>query len=148
MHAVNDTFPIAGLCLPKQPRGRIPRIVVAIHEPTEIRSELKQQPQRLAHCPRQMGDGSIDAQYEIEARYDSARIGKVLELLAEVHDVGSVPDQRQVGVSKLLLQADEGDAWKREQRFQRDQWDRAIARIRPTGPRKSDFAPAMAGKAC
>ena len=64
----------------KLAQRRIPRTVVPISGPAEVGIEAVQNPNRFAKCAGQMRNRRIDADDEIEAVYESGRIGEVAEI--------------------------------------------------------------------
>src|SRR5580704_10902627 len=55
-HLFDNTFPVVGAGLSKQPRRRIPRAVVPIEQPAPIRDEWQHDPNRLSQCAGEMND--------------------------------------------------------------------------------------------
>jgi len=82
--AADHAVPVPGSGLPKLAHRPIPRTVVPISGPAEVGVETVQYPNRFAKCTGQMCNRSIDADYKIEAVYESRRVGKVMEILGEI----------------------------------------------------------------
>src|SRR5436305_11862910 len=103
-------FPSLRLGLAKQPHRRIPGRIGAIEQPAEIRGEGEQQPCRLAHRAREMRDGGIDADDQIERTDESRRVGEVLKLVRPVEQAHSRRRRLSLGGGGAFLQAEEIDA--------------------------------------
>src|SRR5271155_3129651 len=76
--AADHAAPVPGSGLAKLTQRRIPRTVIPILEPAEAGVETVQQPNRFSECAGQMRNRRIDADHEIEAVFESRRIGKVM----------------------------------------------------------------------
>lgn len=64
----------------KQPRGRIPRTVVAVIEPAPAAVEARQDKDRLGHGAGEMGDCGIDRDDKIEVGDQRRRILEAVQI--------------------------------------------------------------------
>src|SRR6266700_5185530 len=79
-HAFEHAFPIIDPWLPEQAPARVPGAVIAIDHPAEVGRERHQDPERPADGAREMHNGGIDGNNQIEERYQRRRVGKIVEL--------------------------------------------------------------------
>jgi len=77
-------FPGAWSWLAKQPHGGIPWRVGIMLSPTPIGGKRQQGPDRFAHGSCQMGDGSINRNYQIEVRYHCCSVSKIAQLTSHI----------------------------------------------------------------
>src|SRR4029079_14805883 len=105
--ARDDRVPIAGLFLAKELRGRIPGTVIAIEEPAPVGRERQEHPDGLAQGAREVRDGGVDGNHDIELLDDAAGVEEVLELFAGMTDGFAGLEGRAVAIANLLLQAHE-----------------------------------------
>ena len=71
----HHAIPIAGPLLTEQPRGRIPRAVVAIQQPAPVGAVLQHDPHRLAQRTGEMRHRRIDRHHQIEQRDQRRGVG-------------------------------------------------------------------------
>ncbi|CAG9230931.1 hypothetical protein PSAB6_540006 [Paraburkholderia sabiae] len=143
-HFLDDFRPLAGLRLPHEPRGRIPRAALIAREPAPVGGERQHQPERLAKRARQVRNRRIDRHHAVQTLDDRRRIRKIANAPVEAMNVLRTRMRVERGafiVGKLGLQHDPVDAVEREQRLERGKRQRAVfLALRASRPRDSELA--------
>src|SRR5262245_14319870 len=114
--ALDHAIPIAERRLPEQSRTRVPPAALTRERPAPVGRERQQDPNRSTHRTRKMRDRSIDADDEIDEREHGRRIGKIIELRADLLHAWLARQQLGVFAAQLALNADEPDRAGRPER--------------------------------
>src|SRR5690349_990923 len=80
---------------------RVPRRGIALYAPTPVAVQSGQQPDRLAHRPRQMCHGGVDCNNKIEGLDQRSRVQKVYTFIDSLMPLA----EYFIGVTTLLLKA-------------------------------------------
>ena len=86
----------------------------------------QQQPERLAQGPGEMRDRGVDRDHQVERGDRRRGVGEIGERVVEAEE-GRCGKRRAVGLAVVLLQADECDARRLQQRRKQRQRDAAVA---------------------
>src|SRR5215471_7609457 len=81
---LDDAIPVAERRLPKQSCRGIPPAALTRECPAPVGRERDKDPDRPPHCTREMRDRGIDGDDEIDEGNHGGRIGKILELAADL----------------------------------------------------------------
>jgi len=103
----HDAFPIPGLWLAKQPRGRVPGTVITIQQPTPTWREWQRNPNGPAQRAYQVGHRSIDRNDQIEFHNGGGRVAEIPEVRAKIDDLAKSMQRLNVMIADILLQAQE-----------------------------------------
>ena len=102
--------------LPEQARARIPGRIRAFEQPAKIGRERQQDEDRLAERAGEMRNRGVDRDDEIERGDDGRRVGKILEIFADLHDARMRAQHRRIVAPQIALQADELNLGIRQER--------------------------------
>ena len=115
-HARDDRAAILACLLPEQPHGRIPRTILARHQPAPVADPRQQDPDLvLAEAPGEMGGRGVDGDDEIERGHRAGTVCERAKLRRKIENCGWLLDCTCLGRTRPDLQADKRDAAQSEQ---------------------------------
>ena len=87
---VEHAAPIVRLGLAKQTGGGVPRRSIGAEQPTPVRCERQENPDRLRESTGKVGDGSIDGNHKVELLNDCGGRGEVGEARRKINEPPSL----------------------------------------------------------
>src|SRR5262245_1444707 len=107
MDARDHVVPGARVVLTEETAGWIPGAVVATEQPAPVGEISQQDPHRLSQCAGKMRDAGIDRDDKIQLRYQRRGVGKIIERVAAIKNIGAPFEKGGVLGANVLLQTHE-----------------------------------------
>lgn len=102
----DDRVPIADRGLAEEPRGRVPRAVVALKQPAPIGRKWQHHPDRQAKRAGEMGDRGVNRDHEPHLGSECGGVAEIVEQRGMIAEIAQPLQRRAIGfAAKLRLRA-------------------------------------------